>query len=183
MNNAKIFFGSLEATKENLSERKSPYSGDIVSTAPICDEDDTNKALKIAQNATKEAKASTLAQRCSWLLDVAQKLREQKEDIAKTITDEVGKPIAFARVEVERCIETVTLSAETMRTMHGETINTDAMASGKKTTAFFSREPVGVVAAITPFNFPLNLVAHKLAPALVAGNTVVLKPTDRKSTR
>ena len=174
---AKIFFGSNETTKENVSQRKSPYNFEVVSTAPICDADDAIKALNIAQIATKEAKKSTISQRCSWLLDVAQKLREQKEDIAKTITDEVGKPIAFARVEVDRCIETVTLSAETMRTMGGETINTDAMHSGKKTTAFFKREAVGVVVAITPFNFPLNLVAHKLAPALVAGNTVVLKPT------
>ena len=174
---AKIFFGSTQSTKENVTERKSPFSGDVVSTAPACDVADTNKALQIAQEATKAAKASTLSQRCNWLLDVANKLRQNKEDIASTITDEVGKPIAFARVEVERCIETVTLSAETMRTMHGETINTDAMASGKKTTAFFTREPAGVVAAITPFNFPLNLVAHKLAPALVAGNAVVLKPT------
>jgi acyl-CoA reductase-like NAD-dependent aldehyde dehydrogenase len=174
---AKIFFGSTEATKENLSERVSPYSGEVVSTAPICSAEDAKKALRIAQEASKATKASTLAQRCAWLLDVAQALRENKEDMAKTLTDEVGKPIAFARVEVERCIETVTLSAETMRTMHGETINTDAMASGKKTTAFFTREPAGVVVAITPFNFPLNLVAHKLAPALVAGNAVVLKPT------
>ena len=174
---AKIFFGSTEATKENVSERKSPYSGEVVSTAPICDESDAKKALDIAQKASQAAKASTLAQRCSWLLDVAKKLGENKEDIAKTITDEVGKPITFARVEVERCIETITLSAETMRTMHGETINTDAMASGKKTLSFFRREPVGVVVAITPFNFPLNLVAHKLGPALVAGNCVVLKPT------
>jgi len=174
---AKIFFGSTEANKERQSERVSPYSGEVVSSAPICDEKDALKALNIAQKATLSAKASTLAQRCSWLLDVAQKLRENKEDIAKTLTDEVGKPISFARIEVERCIETVTLSVETMRTMHGETINTDAMASGKKTTAFFTREPAGVVVAITPFNFPLNLVAHKLAPALVAGNTVVLKPT------
>jgi acyl-CoA reductase-like NAD-dependent aldehyde dehydrogenase len=174
---AKIFFGSNEATAENFSERVSPYSGEVVSRAPICSAEMAKKALKIAQNATVAAKASTLAQRCNWLLDVASKLREQKEEIAKTITDEVGKPIAFARVEVERCIETVTLSAETMRTMHGETINTDAMNSGKKTTAFFTRVPAGVVVAITPFNFPLNLVAHKLAPALVAGNAVVLKPT------
>ena len=174
---AKIFFGSNEVTKEEYSERKSPYSGDVVSRAPICDEDDAIKALKIAQDAAIEAKKSTLSQRCDWLLDVARKLKENKEDIARTITDEVGKPIAFARVEVERCIETVTLSAETMRTMHGETINTDAMPSGKKTMAFFRRESVGVVVAITPFNFPLNLVAHKLAPALVAGNAVVLKPT------
>ncbi|QOY51879.1 aldehyde dehydrogenase family protein [Candidatus Sulfurimonas baltica] len=174
---AKIFFGSVEARVDNYSERRSPFSGEVVSYAPVCDEKDALKALQIAQDATKYAKQSTLSQRCNWLLDVAKKLKEQKEDIAKTITDEVGKPISFARVEVDRCIETVTLSAETMRTMHGETINTDAMASGKKTTAFFTREPAGVVVAITPFNFPLNLVAHKLAPALVAGNCVVLKPT------
>ncbi|MBD3823593.1 MAG: aldehyde dehydrogenase family protein, partial [Epsilonproteobacteria bacterium] len=174
---AKIFFGSIEATKEKLSERISPYSGEVVSLAPICNAADTIKALEIAQNAAKAAKKSTLAQRCAWMLDVASKLKENKEDIARTITDEVGKPITYARIEVDRAIETVTLAADTMRTMHGETINTDAMSSGKKTTAFFKREPVGVVAAITPFNFPLNLVAHKLAPALVAGNAVVLKPT------
>lgn len=174
---AKIFFGSNEATKEKFSERVSPYLGKVVSRAPICDAEDTKKALKIAQEAAKEAKKSTLSQRCNWLLDVVHKLNQHKEDIAKTITDEVGKPIAFSRIEVERCIETIALSVETMRTMHGETINTDATNSGKKTTAFFKREPVGVVAAITPFNFPLNLVAHKLGPALVAGNAVVLKPT------
>lgn len=174
---AKIFFGSTEATKENLSERRSPFNGAVVSTAPVCDAEDAKKALKIAQDAAKFAKKSMLAQRCEWLLDVAKKLRENKEDMARTITDEVGKPITFARVEVERCIETITLSVETMRTMHGETINTDAMASGKKTLAMFRREPAGVVVAITPFNFPLNLVAHKLGPALIAGNAVVLKPT------
>ncbi len=174
---AKIFFGSTEATKENLSQRKSPYSGEVVSFAPICDAEDAKKALLIAKEAACATKKSTLAQRCNWLLDVAQKLQENKEDIAKTITDEVGKPITYSRIEVDRCIETVTLSAETMRTMHGETINTDAMNSGKKTIAYFTREPAGVVVAITPFNFPLNLIAHKLAPALVAGNAVVLKPT------
>ena len=177
MQNAKIFFGSEAVSKEELSQRVSPYSGDVVSTAPVCDAEDAQKALQIAKDAAKFAKKSPLAQRCSWILDVAAKLRENKEDIAKTITDEVGKPITFARIEVERCIETLTLSAETMRTMSGETINTDAMPSGKKTMAFFRREPVGVVVAITPFNFPLNLVAHKLGPALVAGNAVVLKPT------
>jgi len=174
---AKIFFGSKVVEGEGVSERRSPFSGDVVSRAPICSEVDALKALEIAKRAKKATKSATLAQRCNWLLDVAQKLREQKEDIAKTLTDEVGKPIAYARIEVDRCIETVTLSAETMRTMHGETINTDAMPSGKKTLAMFRREPVGVVVAITPFNFPLNLIAHKLAPALVAGNAVVLKPT------
>jgi len=174
---AKIFFGSSEAVKQQWQERHSPYDGSVVSKAPVCDADDAKKALEIAKSATKHAKKTPLSQRCSWILDVAQKLKENKEDIAKTITDEVGKPIAFARVEVDRCIETLTLSAEFARTMHGETISTDATPSGKQTTAFFKREPVGVVVAITPFNFPLNLVAHKLAPALVMGNAVVLKPT------
>ncbi len=174
---AKIFFGSNEVTKDNLSQRKSPYDGRVVSLMPICDVNDAKKALEIAQIASKETKKTTISQRCEWLLDVAKKLKQNKEDIAKTITDEVGKPITFSKGEVDRCIETVRLSAETMRTMSGETINTDAMASGKKTIAFFRRESAGVVVAITPFNFPLNLIAHKIAPALVAGNAVVLKPT------
>jgi len=174
---ANIFFGSDEVVKEIVSERKSPYSGKVVSFSSVCDKNDAKKALEIAKKAFKVTKKSTLAQRCNWLLDVADKLQQNREDFAKTITDEVGKPIAFSRVEVQRCIETIKLSAETMRTMHGETINTDAYDSGKITTAFFKRVPAGVVVAITPFNFPLNLVAHKLAPALVAGNSVVLKPT------
>ena len=174
---ANIFFGSDECKGEQTYERKSPYSGKTVSIAPVCTEEDAKKALLIAKEASKTAKKTTISQRCEWILDVASKLKEQKEDIAKTITDEIGKPITFARVEVERCIETLTLSAETMRTMAGETINTDATKSGKKTLAFFKREGVGVVVAITPFKFPLNLIAHKLAPALVSGNAVVLKPT------
>ena len=174
---ANIFFGSTELSKENYTHRRSPYSGEVVSLACECDGNDAKKALEIAKEAARNARKSTLSQRCEWLLDVAKKLKENKEDIAKTITDEVGKPITYSRIEVDRCIETVTLCAEAMRSMHGETISTDAMPSGKKTTAFFTRVPVGVVVAITPFNFPLNLVAHKLAPALVAGNAVVLKPT------
>lgn len=174
---AKIYFGSSEATKESLIQRHSPYDNKLVSLTPLCDAKDVQKALEIAKNAAARAKTTSLAQRCAWLLDVAQKLRQNKEELARTITDEVGKPIAFSRSEVERAIETVTLSAETMRTMHGETINTDAMPSGRKAIAYFTREPAGVVVAITPFNFPLNLVAHKIAPALVAGNAVVLKPT------
>jgi len=93
------------------------------------------------------------------------------------LAKEVGKPISFARVEVDRCSETILLTVLEMGNLKGETIPTDIMPSGKKTLAFYRHEPVGVVVCITPFNFPLNLVAHKIAPALGAGNTVVLKPT------
>ncbi|MDP3465772.1 MAG: aldehyde dehydrogenase family protein [Sulfuricurvum sp.] len=174
---AHIWMGSDEIQGETYDQRLSPYDGRVVSSAAVCSVEDVQKALKIAQAAAKEAKKTPLHQRCSWLLDVAQTLREQREEFARVLCDEVGKPITYALIEVDRCIETITLSAETMRTLSGETINTDAMPSGRRAQAYWRREPAGVVVAITPFNFPLNLVAHKLAPALVAGNAVVLKPT------
>ena len=174
---ANIFFGSKEESRQNLENRINPYTNKVVSSYPLCTKDDTLKALDIAKKASKDTRASKLSQRIDWLNDVASSLEENLEDMAKTLCDEVGKPIAFARVEVSRCIETIKLSCHAIINLHGETINTDAMNSGIKTTAFYIREPVGVVACITPFNFPLNLVAHKIAPALVAGNSVVLKPT------
>ncbi|MEA3354097.1 MAG: aldehyde dehydrogenase family protein [Campylobacterota bacterium] len=174
---ANIFFGSKEESRDNLQNIINPFSGTVVTQYPKCTAEDTLKALNIAKEASKATKASTIAQRVAWLEDVAEKLFENKEDIARTLCDEVGKPITFARIEVDRCIETVKLSAHAIINLQGHTINTDAMPSGKKTSAYYFREPVGVVACITPFNFPLNLVAHKIAPALVSGNSVVLKPT------
>lgn len=175
--NANIWMGSQEIEGREYTQRLSPYDGRVVSRSAVCTREDAQRALQIASEAAKAAKNSPLHRRCAWLLDVASRLREEKEAFAKVLCDEVGKPITYARIEVERCIETITLSAETMRTMHGETINTDAMESGRKAHAYWRREGAGVVVAITPFNFPLNLVAHKLAPALVSGNAVVLKPT------
>jgi len=174
---ANVFFGSSEESRDELRDIENPYSKKVVAKYPLCTAEDTVKALKIAQKASIDTKASTIAQRVSWLEDVALKLKENKEDIAQTLCDEVAKPITFARIEVDRCIETIKLSIHAMINLEGHTINTDAMPSGKKTTAYYFREPVGVVACITPFNFPLNLVAHKIAPALVSGNAVVLKPT------
>ncbi len=177
INDAKIFMGSQEETRDVSTQRISPYSGDVVSSAPLCSAEDTLRALSIAQQASKEAKKSPLHQRISWLEDVANMLEEHREDMALTLVHEVAKPLAFARVEVDRCIETIRLTAKELIALHGETIPTDVAPSGKKTIAYFTRVPVGVVACITPFNFPLNLVAHKIAPALGAGNAVVLKPT------
>ncbi len=177
MKEAKIFFGSTPATKEKKREVKSPFDGRVVSIYPVCDEDDAKKALEIAKEAFYKNRNVPLSQRIEWLRDVAKRLKEQREEFAKTITDEVGKPISFSLVEVDRAIETITLSADFAVGLVGETINTDATPSGKKTLSFYKRVPLGVVVAITPFNFPLNLSAHKLAPALVAGNSVVYKPT------
>jgi len=178
MNRAKIFLGSEEKSTPNFIEVKNPFNSNVVSTYPICGVDDVEMAYLKAKSASEEAKKSPLHQRVSWLEDVADKLENESERFAKLICDEVGKPMMFARGEVNRCIETIRLSAHTMITIGGESFDTTAMPSGKKTLAFFKRVPVGVALAITPFNFPLNLVAHKIAPALVSGNAVVLKPSS-----
>jgi acyl-CoA reductase-like NAD-dependent aldehyde dehydrogenase len=149
----------------------------VVSLAQICDEEDAKRALRIAAGAVPVAAKTPMSQRILWLEDVATKLQVFREEFAEMLAKEVGKPIAFARVEVDRCSETILLTTLELANLNGETIPTDIMPSGKKTLAFYRREPVGVVVCITPFNFPLNLVAHKIAPALGAGNTVVLKPT------
>lgn len=174
---AEVLFGSTFESRESRVEIKNPYTKEIVSSYPVCSAVDAKKALKIAQSASRECAKSPLYQRIKWLEDVAQKLRDRENFFAKLIVDEVAKPYAFAKIEVERCAETIELTAKELINLHGETIATDAMPSGREALAYYKRVPVGVASCITPFNFPLNLVAHKIAPALGAGNAVVLKPT------
>ena len=174
---ANIFFGSKEESRNELIEVLNPYDNSLASKRASCTKEDAIKALDIANKAKDITKKTPLHQRINLIEDVANKLSKNKEDIAQTITKETAKPIAFSRIEVDRCIETLKITASTMLSITGETINTDAMPSGKITQSYYKRVPAGVVIAITPFNFPLNLVAHKLAPALIAGNAVILKPT------
>lgn len=118
-------------------------------------------------------KRATILRRTSELLD------SKREALAELIAREAGKAWRYADAEVARAVETFGFAAEEARRLHGETVPLDASPAGEGRFGFYLRVPVGVVAAITPFNFPLNLVAHKVAPALAAGNTVVLKPADR----
>src|SRR5437762_2081340 len=110
------------------------------------------------------------------LKKAAEKLEAHTEEFAHTITLEEGKAIAESRFEVGRAVETLTLSAEEARRIHGETVPLDASPGGAGKMGFTLRVPCGVVVAISPFNFPLNLVAHKVAPAIAAGNAVIIKP-------
>jgi len=174
---AKILLGSSEYAKDEVESVKSPSDGTIVSVSPKCTAFEAKKALGVAFVAKKTAKNTPLSQRIAWLNDTADKLETNKDEYAKYITLETGKPIRFAKIEITRCIETIRLSALSALNIKGETIATDAMPSGRSAESYYKREPVGVVVAITPFNFPFNLTAHKLAPALVMGNSVVLKPT------
>ena len=173
---AKKFIGGREVDGE-LIDVISPYSNEVVTQYVKSDLDDVKEVFERARLAFHDTKKSPLHQRISWLEDVANKLEENKEYFALLITKEVAKPISQSRIEVQRAIENIRLVAKELINLNGETIITDATPSGFKTEAFFKRVPLGVVVAITPFNFPLNLVAHKIGPALGAGNSVILKPT------
>jgi len=173
----KIFFGDVEVTKTKVGEIKNPYTNKTVSIYPICDASDAKEALEIAKKAFAKNKDITLSQRVEWVEDVIEKLKTKEDEFAKIITDEIGKPLKFSKVEVQRCIETLRVAVASAIEFGGETFNSDAMPSGRKTISYYKRVPVGVATLITPFNFPLNLIAHKLAPALLMGNSVVLKPT------
>ncbi len=114
--------------------------------------------------------------RSEILSKAADLIRSRSEEFATTIAAEAGKALKFARAEVDRAASTFTIASEEAKRLHGETIPLDAVPSGEGYFGFWLRRPVGVIAAISPFNFPLNLVAHKVAPAIAAGNTLVLKP-------
>ena len=161
-----------------LMEVKNKYDGKIVGTLPTARKEDVEAAIDAAEHAEDVMADMPAYKRADILLKTAALLRERSDDLAKTIAAEAGKALKFARAEVERAISTFTIAAEEAKRLHGETIPLDAVPAGEGYFGFWTRRPVGVIVAISPFNFPLNLVAHKVAPALASGNTLVLKPAS-----
>jgi len=154
------------------------YTGKVIASLPTARPEDVDAAIAAAVEAAPVMAALPAHQRSDILLRTASLLQQHRDDIARTIAAEAGKAMKFSRVEVDRAISTFTFAAEEAKRIHGETIPMDAVPSGEGYFGFYLRRPVGVVAAISPFNFPLNLVAHKVAPAIAAGNSVVLKPAS-----
>ncbi len=162
---------------KNYFEVKNPYTKEVLARVPEASAKDVKQAVEAARKAFASQKLP--AYKRSEILEIASKLiSENKEDFARTISLENGKPIKTSRKEVERAILTFRFASEEAKRIAGETLPMDAVPEGEKHFGFFIREPVGIVAALTPFNFPLNLVAHKVAPAIAAGNAVVLKPAS-----
>jgi acyl-CoA reductase-like NAD-dependent aldehyde dehydrogenase len=156
---------------------RSPYSGDVVGRLPKGGADLTRQAIDAAADAMREPLPAH--KRAEILVRVAGALGRRHDEVARQISDEAGKPIQAARVEATRAMSTFTFAAVEARKLAGEMVPMDASQVGEGKLAFTIRKPIGVVGAITPFNFPLNLVAHKLAPALAAGCAVVLKPATQ----
>jgi len=153
---------------------RSPYSGDVVGRVPKAGADETRKAIDAAAEAMRDPLPAH--KRAEILVKVAGYLGRRHEEAAATICAEAGKPLKTARVEASRAMSTYTMAAVQARTLAGDVVPMDASQAGEGKLAFTLRVPIGVVGAISPFNFPLNLVAHKIAPALAAGCAVVLKP-------
>jgi acyl-CoA reductase-like NAD-dependent aldehyde dehydrogenase len=155
----------------------SPYSGDVVGRVARGGAEATRAAIDAAERALREPLPAH--ERAAILDRIADALRERGDEAARLISAEAGKPIKTARGEAARAVETYSAAAVAARTLTGETVPMDASRAGEGKLAFTLRLPIGIVGAISPFNFPLNLVAHKLAPALAAGCAVVLKPASQ----
>ncbi|HEV8550503.1 MAG TPA: aldehyde dehydrogenase family protein, partial [Polyangiaceae bacterium] len=153
-----------------------PYDGAQVSEVALATTSDVDVAIDAAKKVERAWARAPRHERATLASRVASRLAERKEELARIITLESGKPIRYARAEVDRAIVTFTFAADVARTLGGEVMPADAAPHGEDTLLVYERVPRGVVAAISPFNFPLNLAAHKLAPALAVGAPVVLKP-------
>jgi acyl-CoA reductase-like NAD-dependent aldehyde dehydrogenase len=156
---------------------RSPYSGEVVGRVAKAGAAETSTAIEAAERAMQEPLPAH--KRAEILVRIAGALGRRHDEVARLISDEAGKPLKAARVEAARAMSTYTFAAVEARKLAGEMVPMDAAQAGEGKLAFTLRRPIGVVGAISPFNFPLNLVAHKLAPALAAGCAVVLKPASQ----
>jgi acyl-CoA reductase-like NAD-dependent aldehyde dehydrogenase len=158
-------------------EVRSPYDGSVVGRVPKAGAEEAQRAVDAAERAMRDPLPAH--ERAAILDRTAAALAARQDDVARTISAEAGKPMKAARVEASRAVSTFTMAAVEARRLAGDVVPMDASPAGEGKLAFTLRVPIGVVAAISPFNFPLNLVAHKIAPALAAGCAVVLKPASQ----
>lgn len=166
---------AVTAAEESLV--RSPYDGHEIARVPLGTEADIDRAVDVA--ITRHRGGALPAHQRAEILDLAATaIAARNEDFARSISSEAAKPIATARIEAARAVDTFRFAASVARTLTGEMVPLDASPAGGGKLGFTLRLPVGVVGAISPFNFPLNLVAHKVAPAIAAGCPVVLKPAS-----
>src|SRR5438128_10421458 len=170
--------GDASVMTSEWIEVRSPYDGELLGRVPACGPDQVDAAVRAAKTALDSGPLPAW-KRAEILDRAARLLSERTEELARVIATEAAKPVKPARVEAQRCVSPFTFAAVAARTLAGDVVPMDASAAGDGKLAFTLRLPIGVVGAISPFNFPLNLVAHKLAPAIAAGCPVVLKPASQ----
>lgn len=171
-----MLIGGKHISSEDLEEVINPYNGEVIDTIPIAHRQIADMAIEAANDAKSALTEMSAFKISNKLFNVVDKLREKRQEFAELLTLEVGKPINESLVEVDRSIETLKLAAEEAKRIYGESVPLDAGLNGKGFFAFTQRMPLGVVVAIAPFNYPLNLTIHKIAPAIACKNTVIVKP-------
>ena len=174
----KIFLEGKWVDKSNKIEVRNPYDNSVIDTVPRSDGGDVERALSFAERGAKVMAKLSGYDRWRILRQAADIMAARNEELGQLISKEEGKIIAEGRGETSRGVETIMGSAEEAKRIHGETVPLDGDPGGSKKLGFTLRVPCGVVAAISPFNFPLNLVCHKVGPALAAGNSVIVKPAS-----
>lgn len=153
-----------------------PFNDEVVGETWLASHRDLDEAIHAAEQAFPHMEAMPTYERADVLFSLSDQLKETQEHVSRLLSAESGKPISDARVEVQRGVFTLRVAAEEAQRMHGEQIPLDLMASSKGRFGFTKRVPIGPIAGISPFNFPLNLALHKIAPAIASGNPIVLKP-------
>lgn len=161
----------------SVSEVRSPFDSSLVGAVPACGTEHLDRAVAIALDRHRSG-ALPAFERAEVLDRAARLLGERIDEFARSIAAEAAKPITTATIEARRAIDTIRFSAAQARTFTGEMVPLDASSAGVGKLGFTKRVPIGVVGAISPFNFPLNLVCHKIAPAVAVGCPVVLKPAS-----
>jgi acyl-CoA reductase-like NAD-dependent aldehyde dehydrogenase len=156
-----------------------PFTGEELARVPMGNAEVIDLAIGAASSTFPKVRTTPPHQRATLLNKIARGIEGRRSQFVKTIVNEGGKPVFFAEAEVSRAIMTFQTAAEEARRQHGEMLDLDGLPPGEGHLGFTRRFPLGVISAITPFNFPLNLVAHKVAPCLATGNTMVVKPATK----
>ena len=179
MEEKKLWINGKWVDAKNSYTLTSPFSGEVIAKVAKASIQDVEHAIEGAHQAFLSFKKTTAYERAEILYKVVEIMRGRKNEFARILALEAGKPLSAGLQEIDRTIATYQFSAEAAKQSMGETVPLDAAPGTKDRIGYTKRVPIGVVSAITPFNFPFNLVAHKLGPAFAVGNTVVLKPATQ----
>ncbi len=171
--------GGERRTSAEKVEIRNPYNQEVIAVVSYASARDAEEAIARAASAFETTRQLPSYRRAEVLRRVANELTARKEELAELITLEAGKPIRDARIEVARAVQTFTVAAEEAKRLGGELLPLDWLAGSENRWAVVRRFPIGPILGITPFNFPLNLVAHKVAPALASGNPIIIKPAPQ----
>lgn len=175
----KYFVNGEWKSSEKYAELYSPHTKELIAKIPQATREEVDEAIEVAYGAREKMAALTAFERSAILEQITQLFIIHREEAAKIISLETSKPLKYAYGEIDRTIETYKFAAEEAKRLTGEMIPMDAAKNGADRFGYTIEEPIGVIGAITPFNFPQNLVAHKVGPAIAAGNTIVLKPASQ----